>query len=293
MPTLEALPPIGGTYVLSDGNPFAIVSSEEGGPPVRRLTDRGPLQDGDSDLDFRLDPLTWPLGLRIYASDNSTHYTNRTLLRRIFRPSRTPTKLRWTLENGDVRQLDCHVNGRLIFASGNQDGFTQRCVVPLRAADPTWYDPTQQAAVFGIGGGDAWAIPWAIPWGIGAATVDQTLAIVYAGTWRTYPVVVITGPINNPIITNQTTGDKLDFTGTNLSVGDIYTIDCAPGVKSVTDQASTNRIDKLTDDSDLATFALEADAEAPGGVNSIRVQGTAATSATQVTLRYFVRYDGI
>jgi len=293
MPTLEAIAPIG-TYTLSDGNPFAIVNTEEGGPPVHRITDRGPLQHGDSDLDFRLDPLNWPLGLRIYASTMAEQYNRRTTLRKIFRPSLSAIKMRWTLENGDIRQLDCHMNGRIVFGSAQQDGFTQRCVVPLRAADPTYYDPTAQAVTFGVGGGGgAWAIPWAIPWSIGAATVDQTRSIAYAGTWRSYPIITINGPINSPVITNQTTGDKLDFTGYNIAGGASVTIDCRPGIKTVVDGTGANVIDKLTDDSDLATFALEADADAPGGVNSIRVTGSSATSATEVFLQYFNRYEGL
>lgn len=293
MPVLQAISPVG-TYTLSDGNPFAITSTEEGGPPVRRLTDRGPLQHGDSDLDFRLDAFVWPLGLRIYAQDASAQYTHRTTLRKVFRPSNTPIKLRWTLENGDVRQLDCHVSGRIVYASANQDGFSQRCVVPLRAADPTYYDPTALAVVFGVGGGGgAWNIPWAIPWGIGASSVDQTRAIAYAGTWRTYPTILITGPINSCVITNQTTGDKLDLTGYNIAGGASVTIDCRPGVKSVVDNTGANVIDKLTDDSDLATFCLEADADAPGGVNAIRVTGTSATSATEVNIGYYNRYEGL
>jgi len=293
MPTLEAIAPIG-TYTLSDGAPFAVISTEEGGPPIRRITDRGPLQDGDSDLDFRLEPLTWPLGLRIYAADAAAQYDSRTTLRRIFRPSRVPIKMRWTLENGDVRQIDCHVSGKLAFASGQQDGFSQRCVVPLRAADPTWYDPTIQATTFGVGGGtSAFTVPVAVPVGVGAATVDQTRAIAYAGTWRSYPIIQVTGPINSLVITNNTTGDKLDFTGYNISAGAGITIDCRPGVKTIIDTASANVIDKLSDDSDLATFALEADADAPGGVNSIRVTGSSATSATEIYFSYYNRYEGV
>lgn len=293
MPVLQAIAPVG-TYTLSDGLPFSIVSTEEGGPNIRRITDRGPLQDGDSDLDFRLEPIVWPLGLRISAPDAATQYTYRITLRKIFRPSRTPIQMRWTLENGDVRQLDCHVSGRMVFASGAQDGFSQRCVVPLRAADPTYYDPTIQAVTFGVGGGSgSFTVPVSVPTGVGAATVDQTRTIAYAGTWRSYPVITITGPINSCVIYNNTTGDKLDFTGYNISVGATVTIDCRPGIKTVTDASAVNLIDKLTDDSDLATFALEADADAPGGVNSIRVTGSSATSATEVYFSYYNRYEGV
>jgi hypothetical protein len=292
MPILDVT--VGGvTTILSDGAPFAVLSADGGMADVARITERGPLQQGDSDIDFRLQPTLSTLGLIAYASDIGAHFDVRARLLEIFRPSRTPLVLRWTLENGAVRQLDCHVAGRLAFNSIDMRGFTQRCAVPLRAADPTLYDPAQVAVTYGVGGGgDSWTIPWAVPWGIGAATVDQTRTIVYAGSWRTFPVITITGPITNPVITNLTTGDKLDFTGITIAAANTYTIDLAYGRKTITNQLGANKIADLTNDSDLATFALEANPEAPGGVNSIRVTGTGATSATEIYLQYYPRYVG-
>jgi hypothetical protein len=294
MTTLDLIHPNGTTYSLSDGNPFALLDEEMGMADVRRITDRGPLQHGDSDIDFRLEPTTYVVGLLMYAASISEHYDNRALTLRIFRPSNTPLKLRWTLDNGDVRQIDMHISGRLVFGSKERGGFTQRFVVPLRAADPTFYDPSQQAVTYGVGGGSGgFVVPVVVPLGVGASTVNQTKTILYAGTWRDYPIVLITGPITNCVITNTTTGDKLDFTGVAISAGTTYTIDCRPGRKTVTDGAGTSHIDQLSDDSDLQTFSLEADPEAPGGNNSITVTGSAATTATEIYLQFYNRYVGI
>lgn len=279
---------------LSDGNPFALLDEEMGMADVRRITDRGPLQHGDSDIDFRLEPTTYPLGLLMTAATISDHYANRALALRLFRPSNTPLRLRWTLDNGDVRQIDAHINGRLVFGSKDRSGFGQRFVVPLRAADPTFYDPTQQAVVYGVGGGSGgFVVPLVVPLGVGASTVNQSKTITYAGTWRDYPIIIITGPITNCVITNTTTGDKLDLTGITLNAGTTYTINCRPGVKTVTDQAGTNKIADLTDDSDLATFSLEADPEALGGNNGISVTGSAATTATEIYVQFYSRYVGV
>lgn len=294
MPTLDLITPGGTTYSLSDGNPFALMDEETGMAGVRRITDRGPLQDGDSDIDFRLEPSVYPLGLLMYAADVSSHYTNRATALRIFRPSKTASRLKWTLDNGDVRQIDVHVTGRLVFGSKEQRGFAQRFAVPLRAADPTYYDPTTQSVAFGVGGGaGSFVVPIVVPMAVGASTVNQTQVVVYPGTWRAYPIVQILGPITSPVITNSTTGDKLDFTGTTIAAANTYTIDCRPGHKTVTNQAGTNKIADLTDDSDLQTFSLEADEEAPGGQNTFTVTGSGATSATQVNIIYNVRYVGI
>jgi len=293
MTTLEAI--IGGaTYSLSDGAPFAIIDSEDGMAPVRRITDRGPLQDGDSDLGFRLEPIVWPLALRLVANNIATHYDVRDTALRIFRPSRTAIQIRWTLDNGAVRQLDCHVSGRLAFASRERQGFNQKCVVPLRAANPLYYDPAMQAVTYGVGAGSGgFAFPLSWPASFGGSTVNQTRAIAYVGSYREFPIVIIKGPITNPVVTNLTTGDKLDFTGVTIGSGTTYTIDCRPGKKSVLDQDGANRIAGLSDDSDLATFSLEADPEAPGGINSVHVTGTSANATTEIYLQWYSRYVGI
>lgn len=291
MTTLELLHPDGSTYSLSDGAPFALIDEEMGMSDVRRLTDRGPLQHGDSDLDFRLEPTMYPLGLLMLATSISEHYTNRALALRLFRPSKTPLKLRWTLDNGDVRQLDAHVHGRIVFSGRERRGFTQRFVVPLRAADPTFYDPEQRSQSFGItAGGSGWTIPWAVPWGIGAATLDHTVTITYPGTWETFPIITVQGPITDCVITNEASGDVLDLTGITIDPGETYTIDLRQGRKVMTDQSGTRVA--LADGSDLATWSLLPDPEALDGLNSINVTGTSVTTETQIYIRYYHRYIG-
>lgn len=294
MTTLEAIVN-NTTYNLSLGEPFALIDSDDGMAPVQRITTQGPQQHGDTDIDFRLDALSWPLGLLMYASSIAEHYTNRKLALRIFRPSRVPIQMRWTLDNGDVRQIDCHVNGKMTFGSRERRGFAQRFVVPLRAANPTFYDPDRKFVSFGIAvSGSVFGFPigFAISFGE-ASSIDTTKTIAYAGSWREYPVIEIAGPLTNPVITNLSTGDVLDLTGTTVALGDTYTIDCRPGYKSVKDAAGVNRIAALSDTSDLASFSLEADPDVSGGLNDIRVTGTSATSATQIYLRYYERYLGI
>jgi|FLYN01.1.fsa_nt_gi hypothetical protein len=295
MTTLEAIVN-STTYPLHDVDGDLVWIGEDGWgmAPTQRLTDRGPLQHGDSDLDFRLHPRLGMLKLLAQASTIAGHWDIRKQLLKIFRPSRTPITLRWTLDNGDVRQIDVHYAGDLTFSSEDRLGYSQKAVVQLRAADPTFYDPTLQTITYGVGGGTGvFAFPLSWPASFGSSTVNQTRTIAYAGTWRTYPVVIIKGPITNPVITNLTTGDKLDLTGTTITTGDSYTIDCRPGVKTVVDASGSNRIDKLSDDSDLATFSLEADGEAALGLNDIKVTGTGANATTEVYLQFHTRYIGI
>jgi len=280
---------------LSDGSPFSVVGDDGWGmAPVERLTDRGPLQHGDSDYDLRLKPRIGRLKLLFNPGprEQQSHWDLRATLLRLFRPTRSPLKLRWSSIDGKVRQIDVHYLDSMGFGSSDRMGYSQAAVIELRAADPTFYDPTVVGYTFGVNAGTTgWAYPITFPEGFGSSTVAQTRAITYNGTWRTSPIVTIKGPVTNPVITNMMTGDKLDFTGLTIGSGTTYTIDCRAGVKTVLDQLGASQIANLTDDSDLATFSLEA--EAVDGINTIAVTGSAANATTEVYLQYYERYIGI
>jgi Phage tail protein len=295
MTTLTAT--VGGTtYVLHDvSTSLAWVGDDGWGmAPTRRITDRGPLQHGDSDIDFRLEPRLGMLKLLARASSASAHWDVRATLLRIFRPSNTAIKLLWGLDNGAQRQIDVHYAGDLTFPSDARLGFNQTAVVQLRASDPTYYDPTVQSVPFGVGGGSGgFVVPVVVPVAIGSSTVNQTQVITYPGTFLSLPIVTIVGPITNPVVTNQSTGEKLDFTGITITAGHSYTIDCRNGYKTVLYDDGTNKIADLTDDSDLQTFHLDPDPDTPGGQNTIKVTGTGANTATAINIVYYVRYVGI
>jgi hypothetical protein len=116
----------------------------------------------------------------------------------------------------------------------------------------------------------------------------QTIA--YAGTFPEYPIITVEGPITDPVITNETTGEVLDFTGITIAAGTVYTIDLRYGYKTVVNQAGTNKIADLTAASDLATWHLEIAPIASGGNNIITASGTATTGDTVITLTYYKRY---
>jgi hypothetical protein len=182
----------------------------------------------------------------------------------------------------------------MAFGTSERQGLAHRAVIALCAPDPVWYDPTQVAQVFALGGGGgAFAVPLAVPVAVGASTIDQTTMVPYAGSWRSEPIIRIVGPITNAVITNLSTDEKLDFTGTTISAGDYYEIDTRFGYKTVKDAAGANKISKLTTDSDLATFHLAPDPEVADGENSINVAGSSANAATAVTVYWYSRFIGI
>lgn len=281
----------------ADGNARATVWLDAheglGMAPSRRQSERGPQQDGETDRGFRFDPRIATLRFGVSATTQADLWDARDYLQRLFRPRDTAVSLRFDLENGASYQIDGYLVAGLVGASGDRKGFTLKQVATLRCPRPFWYDPTATFETFGAAGSaSGMAIPWTIPWFIGASNINQSRAVTYTGSYQAEPIVQIVGPITSPVITNTVSGDKLDFTGTTLSAGTTYTIDCRYGYKTVVDQAGTNQISKLTSDSDLATFALLADPDAPGGVNTITVGGTGVSAATNVYLTYNRQFVG-
>jgi hypothetical protein len=156
------------------------------------------------------------------------------------------------------------------------------------------------------GAGNTWtaALPYAAAYNIALSptqrsALDQVMnnvgsafstTFVYDGDWDTYPVLVITGPMGNPVITNTATGDTLDFTGGTVGSADAWTIDTRYGLKSVLNTAGSSVEQYLSADSDLATFRIVPDPIATGGTNVITVQGTATSGSTSITISYYNRY---
>lgn len=264
-----------------------------GAAPVQRLSSRGPQQHGETAAGFRLLARMPTLLLGIEGSSLSDLYAKRATLIGLFGPS-DPITLRWTI-GSTVKQIDAYLYRDLSMPSRGRKGFYQEVAVTLICPDPTFYDPVVQSVTFGLGGGSgSFVVPMPVPHGVGVSTLDDTAGVDYPGSWLSYPFVRITGPVTSPVLTNLTTNEKLDFTGTTISAGDYYEIDCRYGHKTVIDSNSNNKIDKLTSDSDLATFHIRHDsADAPGGSNGLKVTGTAITTATNVYVSYYVRYIGL
>ena len=242
--------------------------------PLHRITTRGPLQDGDTDIDFRLDPRILQLPLLV-QNTNSTQprwqsYIIRRQLLSIFRPTDSAILSVETIGAALLsRSINVRVLGGLSFDVDPQD-FHVRTVVQLRADDPTWYDEVSTTNL---------TIPRA------QFGIAQTFT--YAGQWKEFPIIQATGPITNFTITNL--GKTLNVPGT-IAAGTTYYFDLRYGYKTVytgPNQTGTNVIANLNPTSDLATWALEP------GTNSITATGTGLTAASSVFISYYNRYAGI
>lgn len=249
--------------------------------PLHRITTRGPLQHGDSDIDYRLDPriIQIPLVAKNASSDGpmATHYAIRNALLQIFNPLYTGVlRVRIGTIDASVATMqeyfiNVRVLGGLTFDVDPVD-YHVRTVVQLRADDPTWYEGSPLGGPLVLTYFDA---------NIGASQV-----LTIGGNWPAFPIIRVNGPITNPSITNSTTGQVIAITAT-IGAGAYFDIDLSYGKKTVYDNLGVNRIATVSATSDLATWALNP------GANTISVTGTGTTAASDLTFTFYNRYTGI
>ena len=250
--------------------------------PLHRITTRGPLQQGDSDIDFRLDPRVMQLPL-VVANTSQTapryrHYEIRNKMLYIFRPQ-TSAILRsrvfassGTIAITDERNIAVRVLGGLSF-DVDPNSWHVRTVVQLRADDPTWYAGAEIT-------GNRFSVTYQ------NANINGSQVLANAGNWPTFPIIRLNGPITNPVITNSTAGQAITITAT-IGAGAFYDIDLEYGKKTVVDNLGVNRISTVSAASALATWSL-----LPGN-NTVSITGTGTTGATNAVFQYYHRYTGI
>jgi hypothetical protein len=264
-----------------------------GMPVMDTYSLRSPGQHGDTWGGFALAPRIGSLSFRMKQYGLDAMYTLRTALLELFSPLRPSIILRFVTPEG-TRQFYCHYYGGLEMDWAVGDWAAQAFTVMLKCNAASCYDPVGASWTFWASGGpDKYEVPTVVPYQIGAGVIDRSKTIVYPGSWGSFPTIRITGPITDPTIANETTGETLDFTGTTIAPGDWFAINCGAGLKTVVDSSGVNQISKLTAASDLSTFHLAAAPEVVDGVNVIAVTGTGIGEPTKVDLSYFVRYLGV
>lgn len=136
---LEVILPTGNVSLSDRDHYIHLANSDFGMAPVQRLTQRGPLQHGQFDVGFRLQPRNIKLILRLLADDEDDYYDRRDELLRLFAPRETPIALRFTYgsANQRVRQIDVHFKDDLAFSSNDRAYFTHKVGISLEAPDPT------------------------------------------------------------------------------------------------------------------------------------------------------------
>jgi hypothetical protein len=300
----QYISPDGKVYNFHDGrHKFLLDRSGDGLPPIEYRTKRGPFQHGETLTDYVLRPRVIQMLHRRQSTGRNALWDARADLLNLIRPNRQLAntlelgQLRKILPSGAIRDLDVLISEGPAFQPRQRtrwDEWAYEEALRFIAWDPTFYDPTAVEFTFALGALDHLIFPIEFPIRFGSSTLAEEEDVNYAGTWLSYPQIVVTGPLENLVITNTTTDKRLELTY-DIPVGEVVTIETAYGEKSITndDVPSVNLIGALTDDSDLANFYLAPDPEAPSGVNHFMIEGAGASPATVVALSYFTRYIGI
>lgn len=281
-------------YSLDDGNPYFLIGDNGWGMvPILRLEESGPLQHGETDIGFRVQKRTASLALKVIGSSRNDMYAKRAIANSLFAPTLTPIKLRWDFDDIS-KEIEAYVTG-IDSGSEGRTGFSQNLLINFNCPKGVFYNPVDSIVTFSLGGGtDSFEIPHAVPHYVGSSSLDLTQTLTNNGDWLSYPYKVrIVGPITNPIITNQSTGKVLSFDGQTINSGEYIELDLRYGYKTVKDQDGLNVIDKLTDSSDLSTFAIESSRALDDGSNLINIVGSSITVSSQVVFSWNDNYLGI
>ena len=281
-----------------DQKPYLLYEHDGFGVPrTARIEDSGPLQHGTTDRGMKLPARDIVLYVQMFADDWEDYYEKRAELARWFSPFGNAGVLRVTeagvgITSGtDGLEISGYAVEGLEYPGSDREGLNQIVPIVLHCADPFWQDITSSSVTYSAGGGsDTFAVPTVVPFKVGASTMSISQVVDYQGDADAYPVIKVYGPITNFVITHVSIkgGAKLDLTGTTIGAGDWYEFDLRYGVKTLKDSTGANKIDKLTADSNLATWRLLA-----GQNNTVSVSGSGITTTTAVQLTWKNAYSGI
>jgi hypothetical protein len=295
--------PDGQIYSFHNGvNKFLMSFQGLGMPEVEYRVQRGPYQHGETLIDYVLRPRIFQLLHSVNACDRQGYWEARNELIEHLRPNRQtgssfqPGTFLKKLPGGNQRAINVVIEEGPKFNARRLDRWEEFSFIEtLRfiAYDPTFYDPTQKDFSFSVTETITDLVfPITFPIQFGVSIITKQDNLTYNGNWLSYPTINLTGPMNNPIIENDTTGEKLELIY-DIPASEVVTITLDYGNKTVENGSGDNLIGVLSTDSDLATFHLAPDPEASGGINTIIVQAGDTDSNSEVELLYYERYIGI
>lgn len=100
--------------------------------------------------------------------------------------------------------------------------------VGLVAPDPRKYSMVQRSLAIGLlpsGVGGGMVEPFSVPFTLNSAPPPGTATATNGGSFLTPPVVVVTGPVTGPTLTNLTTGQTVAWDTLTLRTGDVLAVD--------------------------------------------------------------------
>lgn len=253
----------GDTLQLNDGAPFWLESLEGmAGTDIARYEQRGPLQDGATDLGVRLGARDLTVRLLFYATSDSVLDGYRDTLTTRFAPrDDNAIVLSVTRDDAETRYLTCYATDdiEINLVPGDRPGHLHRALVRLRADYPLWQSAEQSA---------------------GTPTVSGNFAV--------YPDITITGPVTNPVLTNSENSGSINLTGLTVDADQSVRILMSDGNKRVVNAAGSSLLGSVTNfPVGILDFTLAYDGQnGSDGVNTITLTGSGTTAATEVVVTW-------
>lgn len=268
-----------------------------GAPDTTFQTRRGFRQHGATELDYTLAPRTITVQLhRNAACSRDEYWANRAALHDFLRPNRGgPLTFTLRQPDGVMRSIVVRADPGLELPPpppNTNDWFINE-PLDFIAFDPIWFDPTETAFNNAASTDTDLVFPITFPIVFGVSGVLFTTGLFsYAGTWKTYPKITLTGPYTRATITNVTTGVVISM-NVAIGAGEQRIITLTPGNQSIVDASGVNRFSELGPGSNLIDFNIRPHPEVANGQQEIRAEFTDGTGASAFRLAYNARYFAI
>lgn len=265
-----------------------------GAPPTNFITRQGYKQNGLTEVDFLLQSRTITVELwRSPACDRQTYWDNRLALHEFLRPNRNgPITFTLRTPNGNLRSIVVRADPGMVFPSQpNNNNWNLQENLDFIAFDPTFFGTDQIVNTLTVDAQTQLIFPITFPITFGTSLLLLTTGtIVYAGTWKTYPIITLDGPYTRAVIQNVTTGISI-LMSIPILAGEQRIINLTPGAQSITDALGNNKFSDLGIGSNLIDFAIFPDPEAPGGQQVITIQLIDGVNGVSgATLAYYERF---
>lgn len=153
---------------------------------------------------------------------------------------------------GQILQAGARCTGRVVAEDGYALGI-DKVSLKWTASDPRRYTATASTASTAppsTGSGISWPVTWPITWP--AAGLGGTILVSNSGDWPTPLALTINGPLTNPAIYRQDTGDVLEL-AVVMAASDTALIDTLAGTVTMNGSVANNL---LTDRSAPVTSFL-------------------------------------
>lgn len=296
-------------------------------PPLDHRTIRSPFQHGELYLGFSLRPRPVQIVMHVEGCDRLDMWYKRRELIQQMNPLLGRLRLQVHFRDHTIYELHevTYDAGFDVGTDGQAGPSIQAFAARFMAYDPVWFKHPENilSAVLvvtseltfhireepGWGAGITFHIEFPLifaeplppefvgngiifPIIFGATMILEEFNVTTVGNWISYPTFVLTGPLRDPVISNTTTGEKLELTYKVMD-GEVVTITTEFGNKTVFNEGGDNLLGYLTTDSDLATFHLDPHPLAEDGVNVIKLEATECFAASAMTVLWHDRYLGL